>query len=251
MDTNVQNYFNQLENKIERQAGNVRVLQADLKAQSKFVQKKNDDTVRLQEIIGNFKDRLMEKYAVLADEYTEQFKKLEHKQVTQDDKITNTLRKMEAFVKEAQELKIAQTKDIKELEKSNEDIEALKACYKFGPRLKVLESQAKSDLLAVTRSLHDIMHENQSNMKRTEALKLVYSITTDMAKQVLDPIKHRSGLKPSQSNPKLETEVQSTLNLLEWQIKFNESNPFEDKNIINAMQSYTDQVNTNTRALRT
>ena len=93
----------------------------------------------------------MEKYAVLADEYTEQFKKLEHKQVTQDDKITNTLRKMEAFVKEAQELKIAQTKDIKELEVTKEDIEALKACYKFGPRLKVLENQAKSDLLAVTR----------------------------------------------------------------------------------------------------
>ena len=79
------------------------------------------------------------------------FKKLEHKQVTQDDKITNTLRKMEAFVKEAQELKIAQTKDIKELEVTKEDIEALKACYKFGPRLKVLENQAKSDLLAVTR----------------------------------------------------------------------------------------------------
>ena len=43
----MQNCFNQLEGKIERQAGNVRVLQADLKAQSKFVQKKNDDTVRL------------------------------------------------------------------------------------------------------------------------------------------------------------------------------------------------------------
>ena len=71
METEVQNYFNQLENKMERQAGNVRILQADLKAQSKFVSKRNDDTIRMQEIIGNFKDRLMEKYAVLADEYTE------------------------------------------------------------------------------------------------------------------------------------------------------------------------------------
>ena len=71
METEVTNYFNQLENKMERQAGNVRILQADLKAQSKFVSKRNDDTIRMQEIIGNFKDRLMEKYAVLADEYTE------------------------------------------------------------------------------------------------------------------------------------------------------------------------------------
>lgn len=58
--------------------------------------------MRLQEIIGNFKDRLMEKYAVLADEYTEQFKRLEYKQVAQDDRISTTARKMEAFIQEAQ-----------------------------------------------------------------------------------------------------------------------------------------------------
>ena len=44
----------------------------------------------------------MEKYAVLADEYTEQFKRLEYKQVAQDDRISTTARKMEAFIQEAQ-----------------------------------------------------------------------------------------------------------------------------------------------------
>ena len=36
----------------------------------------------------------MEKYAVLADEYTEQFKKLEQRLLTTDDKIAQTSRSM-------------------------------------------------------------------------------------------------------------------------------------------------------------
>lgn len=63
-----------LENKIERNAASIRVVASDLKNQGKFLQRKTDDAARLQEIISAFKDRLMEKYAVLADEYTEQFK---------------------------------------------------------------------------------------------------------------------------------------------------------------------------------
>ena len=81
---------------------------------------------------------------------------------------------------------------------TKEDVEELKSCYKFGPRLKILENQAKSDLIAITNQLSEILNENKSNMKRSEALKLVYSISTDMAKQIMDPVTHRSGLKPTQ-----------------------------------------------------
>ena len=55
-------------------------------------------------------------------------------------------------------MKIAQVKDIKELDMTKEDVEALKTCFKFGPRLKVLENQAKSDLLAVTRKMSEILN---------------------------------------------------------------------------------------------
>ena len=85
-----------------------------------------------------------------------------------------------------------------------------------------------------------MLHENKYNLKRAEALKLVYSISTDLAKQLMDPVSHRSGLKPTQSKPKLETEVQSTLNLLEWQIKFNEANPFDDAKIIDITKQWAD-----------
>jgi len=56
---------------IEKNSANIRVITSDLKAVTKFINKKNDDSQRLQEIISNFKDRLMEKYAILADEYVE------------------------------------------------------------------------------------------------------------------------------------------------------------------------------------
>lgn len=56
-----------------------------------------------------------------------------------------------------------------------------------------------------------------------------------MVKKLVDPVSHNSGRKPTQQKPKLETEVQATLNLLEWQIKFNESKPFDEANVFTAM----------------
>ena len=104
---------------------------------------------------------------------------------------------MESFSNECQELKIAQVKDIKALEGVTEDVEALKSCYKFGPRLKYLENQAKSDLLAVTRKLNELQIANSFNLKRSEALKLVYTMSTDIIKNIMDPVAHKSGKKPS------------------------------------------------------
>ena len=76
VETEFLNHLHHVENKLEKQAAQLRVVQSDLKAQARFVQKKNDDSTRMQEILGSFKDRLMEKYATLADEFTEQFKNL-------------------------------------------------------------------------------------------------------------------------------------------------------------------------------
>ena len=53
--------------------------QSDVKATNRFIEKKNQDTVKMQEIVSSFKDRLMEKYQVLSDEYTEQFKRIDGK----------------------------------------------------------------------------------------------------------------------------------------------------------------------------
>ena len=55
---------------------------------------------------------------------------------------------------------------------------------------------------------------------------------------MMDPVKHRSGLKPTHKHPKLATEVQAKINLLEWQIKFIEDKPFEEKNVLATMNRY-------------
>lgn len=85
LETDIANVQLDAQSKVEKNAANTRVLAADVKNLSKFINKKNDDTNRMQEIINSFKDRLMEKYAALSDEYTEQIKRLEHKQLNTTD----------------------------------------------------------------------------------------------------------------------------------------------------------------------
>ena len=131
---------NKLENKIEKCAAQLRIVGSDLRQTNKFVAKKNDDTTRMQEIINNFKDRLMEKFAVLSDEYTEQFKKLEHKQLQTGESVSKVLRLNESYGQEMQSLKIEQVKDIKQLEFVKEEVKELKGCFKYGPRITTLEN---------------------------------------------------------------------------------------------------------------
>jgi hypothetical protein len=96
-----------------------------------------------------------------------------------------------------------------------------------------------------------MLYENKRNLKRAEALKLIYSMQVDMANAMLDPVKHRSGLKPSHEHPKLATEVQAKINLLEWQINFNKDGPFEEKNVLNTMNHYQNEaLNTKTKQMR-
>ena len=95
----------------------------------------------------------------------------------------------------------------KTIEMMQGEITALQKCYEFGPRISTLENQAKSDLIAVTRKLNEILYENKRNLKRAEALKLIYSMQVEMAQALVDPVKHRCGEKASFEKPKLETAV--------------------------------------------
>ena len=117
---------------------------------------------------------------------------------------------------EAGAMKVVQAAEKRELETAKEDIIKLNECFKFAPRIAALEGQAKSDLLSVTRKLNEILYDNKRNLKRTEALKLIYAMQTSMAKCMLDPLKHRSGMKATKRHPKLESATQSLLNLIEW-----------------------------------
>jgi hypothetical protein len=49
----------------------------------------------------------------------------------------------------------------------------------------------------------------------------------EMVTELFDASKHKSALKPTHKNPKLPTEVQAKINLIDWQKKINEiSDPF-------------------------
>lgn len=110
------------------------------------------------------------------------------------------------------------TIDVKSLETTKEDVKELKGCYKFGPRISHLEGRAKSDLIAVTNRLNEILTENKKNLKRSDAMKLIYAMNVDVGKSLTDPTKHRSMYEPTYDNPKLKTEIQARLNLIDWQL---------------------------------
>jgi hypothetical protein len=44
----------------------------------------------------------------------------------------------------------------------------------------------------------------------------------EMVTELFDASKHKSALKPTHKNPKLPTEVQAKINLIDWQKKINE-----------------------------
>ena len=165
----------------DKTQASIRVLTSDVKATSKFISKKNDESAKMQAIIGSFKERLMEKYAVLADEYTETFKKIEHRHLSLMETIPSLVRRFDSLSQEQVALKVEFQKEASELETIKEAVNGLKSCYKFGPRITLLENQAKSDLIAVTKKYTDMLYENKKNMKRTEALKLFYSMQVEMA----------------------------------------------------------------------
>ena len=100
------NFCHSLENKVEKNSQQVRAVQSTLKAQEKFFAKKNDDTAKMQEIMGNFKDRLMEKYAVLADEYTEQFKNLNSKHLLLSDSMNRLKAITDGMIGESNLIKV-------------------------------------------------------------------------------------------------------------------------------------------------
>ena len=87
----------------------------------------------------------------------------------------------------------------------------------YEPRLNLLENQAKSDLIAVTLKLEQVRKESAHHIKKVDAFKMCYGLQVDMMKTVLDQRTHRSGLPPTPQNLKRDPEVQSLLNLYEWQ----------------------------------
>ena len=98
----------------------------------------------------------------------------------------------------------------------------------YEPRIDLLENQAKSDLLSVTAKLEQVRREAQNHIKRVDAFKMCYGLQVDMMRTVLDPKTHRPGLPPTPQNPKRDTEIQSLLNLFDWQKQIAAENHFRD-----------------------
>jgi len=91
--------------------------------------------------------------------------------------------------------------------------------FAFGDRISKLEAQAKSDLCSLTGQISDLRTKTQNDIGTQECYRLCYNMQLDMAKAILDPKKHRSDILPSQKVPKLSTETQMLMNLMDWQVK--------------------------------
>ena len=83
----------------------------------------------------------------------------------------------------------------------------------------------------MTNKLNDVLIDNNRKMNCKDALKIIYGVTTDLVKSMLDLESHQSGKRGTQDKPKLDSEVQSMLNVLDWEINFQKSDPFTDENV--------------------
>ena len=101
----------------------------------------------------------------------------------------NTLKKVKddtaRLFKNNQALYVEQVKDLKAMEIAREEIEDLKKCKLFEDRIADLEGRAKSDLLAVTMKMEEVLEKDSFNLKRSEALKLMYSLQVEAANAIM------------------------------------------------------------------
>lgn len=89
-------------------------------------------------------------------------------------------------------------------------------------------------------------------MKRSEAMKLMYSMQMDVAHKVMGVDKQRKRLSGKSSLAEnFDPYTQASLNLLEWQITFNKREPFDRDQAIKLSEEYAEVAETNTRKLRT
>ena len=67
--------------------------------------------------------------------------------------------------------------------------------------------------------IENLTNATKDDIKKADAFRMSYNLTLDMAKSILDPRKHRSNIKPTFKDPKLPTETQMLVNLMDWQVK--------------------------------
>ena len=82
----------------------------------------------------------MERYRSLGEEFTEQFKKIDHKHLQMVEQVSLMLKKQEMQNHENDKQKVKINVNFKDLQTCKEDIEGLKACYAFEPRIHLLEN---------------------------------------------------------------------------------------------------------------
>jgi methyl-accepting chemotaxis protein len=81
---------------IEKNAAAIRINSADIKQQAKFIEQRLDDDQRLQDIIGQFKDRIVEKFKTMTDEFTMETKTIEKRYMALNEKVSNLYNKTES-----------------------------------------------------------------------------------------------------------------------------------------------------------
>ena len=84
-------------NKNEKNNAQLRVLAADIKTLSKFMDKRSDDTLRMHEILGQYKDRMAENFRRMTDEFTEDLKKLEYRFIQMSETVSQNKRSVAAL----------------------------------------------------------------------------------------------------------------------------------------------------------
>ena len=92
----------------------------------------------------------------------------------------------------------------------------------FEKRLLDCENGHKSDIVGLKLQIQDLERFVITDyFTKEDTYRLCYNLQVDCAEHLFDPKSHKIGEKISSDNPKNAPELQSKLNLYDWQIKMN------------------------------
>lgn len=74
-----------------------------------------------------------------------------------------------------------QAEESRSLSDAKDAILDLRRCFKYEGRIKDLEQASKSLQIGVSKKIQEMLDEDKHNLKRKEALKLIYSVQAEVA----------------------------------------------------------------------
>jgi chromosome segregation ATPase len=134
----------------EKNSATIRVHTQELKEIRKYMDKKREESVLLQEVLDSYKDRMVEKFKAMSDEFNAELKSIDKRYIGLNEGVAQLRKRVDTNISMLNDDQVKIHKHGDKLEGIEKEIQKMKVFYSFEQRLKYAEDNHKSDLVALT-----------------------------------------------------------------------------------------------------